>query len=108
MIVEETLYYAKPDRAEAVLDMRRRGLRLRRTLGLPAGEVFVSAGETGPDVRWQCRFATREEFDADIAARDHSAEFAEQRRAMGALLARFERHVYRLDVDSFPQRTEIA
>ncbi len=108
MILESTLYYAKPEMAEAVLDMRRRGVRLRVSLGLAPGEVFVKAGESGPDVRWECRFADRAAFEADLAARDSSPEFGEQRRAMGALLVRFERHVDRLDDGASPKRTEIA
>jgi hypothetical protein len=97
MIVEATHYYAKPGMAEAVLAMRRRGTILRVALGLPAGTILVRTGAAGPDVRWECRFETQAALDADLAARDASPEFAEQRRLMGALLDRFERHIFRED-----------
>ena len=97
MIVETTNYFAKPGMAGAVLEMRRRGTRLRAALGLPPGEIFVKTGDKGPDVRWECRFLSRHELDADLAARDKSPEFVEQKRLMGALLERFERHIFRQD-----------
>ncbi len=96
MIVEATHYYAKPEQAQAVLRMRRQGSALRATLGLPPGEIFVKCGADGPDVRWECRFANRAALNADLAARDTSPEFGEQRRQMGALLQRFERHIFEL------------
>ncbi len=97
MIVEATNYYAKPGMAEAVLDMRRRGTRVRVELGLKPGRIFVKAGGDGPDVRWECEFASREELDADLFARGASAAFAEQRQMMGALIDRFERHIFSED-----------
>jgi hypothetical protein len=96
MIVETTLYYAKPEQAQAVLRMRRQGCALRVALRLPPGDIFVKCGADGPDVRWECRFNDRAALDADLAARDTSPEFGEQRRQMGALLQRFERHIFEL------------
>jgi hypothetical protein len=96
MIVETTLYYARPGEAAAVLALRWRGSALRVALGLAPGEIFVRSEGAGPDVRWECRFADREALAADLAARDASPAFAEQRRQMGALVERFERQIYEL------------
>lgn len=106
MIVETTNYFAKPGLAEAVLERRREGCRLRKSLGLPPGRIFVNRGGTnpdkqGPDVRWECSFADEAAFQADLAARDASPEFGAQRREMGALTDRFERHVFQLDETEF-------
>lgn len=97
MIVEATNYYARPGMAAAVLERRREGSRLRRQLGLDAGRIFVNAGGQGPDVRWECTFADEAAFQADLAARDASPDFAAQRKEMGQLTDRFERHVFHLD-----------
>lgn len=97
MIVETTHYFARPGLADAVLERRRAGSRLRSELGLSPGRIFVNQGETGPCVRWECSFETEDAFQADLAARDRSPQFLVQRQEMGALLERFERHVFRLD-----------
>ena len=99
MIVEVTNYYAKPGTVDEVLVHRRRGSALREQLGLPAGKIFIKLSGDGPDVRWECSFATMTEFDADMAARAKSPEFGIQRQQMGGLLERFERHVQKSDVD---------
>ncbi|MCO5160967.1 MAG: hypothetical protein M9939_07510 [Mesorhizobium sp.] len=104
MIVEATNYYARPGMAAAVLERRREGSRLRQRLGLPEGSIFVNRGGPGPDVRWECRFADETAFQADLAARDASPEFAAQRRDMGALTERFERHVFHLDTTDIRAR----
>ena len=96
-IVETTNYFAKPGLAEAVLLHRRKGTALRVSLGLVPGEIFVRQGDKGPDVRWECRFADEAAFAADLAARDKNPDFARQREEMGALLERFERHVFKAD-----------
>jgi len=97
MIVEATNYFARDGMAEAVLERRREGSRLRERLGLPAGRIFVNRGGQGADVRWECAFADEAAFQADLAARDASPEFAAQRKEMSALTHRFERHVFMLD-----------
>ncbi len=99
MIVEATNYFAKPGMSAAVLERRREGSRLRQRLGLPEGRIFVNRGGAGPDVRWECSFADEAAFQADLAARDASPEFANQRKEMGALTERFERHIFHLDTD---------
>ena len=95
MIIEVTNYYAKPGKAEEVLESRRNGTRLRIDLGLAPGRIFVRHGTTGPDVRWQCEFESDEALAVDMAARDKSPLFGEQRRQMGALCDRFERQTFR-------------
>lgn len=97
MIVEVTNYFAKPGAADEVLVHRRRGSALREQLGLPPGRIFVKVAGDGPDVRWECSFATPADFEADMAARAKSPEFGNQRTQMGGLLERFERHVQQLD-----------
>lgn len=97
MIVETTNYYAKPGAAADVLVHRRRGSALREKLGLPAGKIFVKLSGDGPDVRWECTFATMAEFEADMDARAKSPEFGNQRKDMSGLLERFERHVQESD-----------
>ena len=97
MIFEATNYFAKPGLEGTVLERRREGSRLRERLGLQAGRIFVKQDGQGPDVRWECGFADEAAYQADLAARDASPEFAAQRAEMGKLTVRFERHVYALD-----------
>jgi len=97
MIVETTNYFARQGLFQAALERRREGCRLREMMGLPPGRVFVNRGGAGPDVRWECSFADEAAFQADLAARDKSPAFAAQRQEMGALLERFERHIFELD-----------
>lgn len=97
MIVETTNYYAKPGNEAEVLVHRRRGSALRAQLGLPPGKIFVKLSGDGPDVRWECAFESKAEFEADMEARGDSPEFGIQRQQMGQLLERFERHVQQLD-----------
>jgi len=93
MIVESTLYYARAGMAEAVLAQRRAATDLRMRLGLPPGRTYRKVEGEGPDVRWECPFATRADYERDMAARAASPEFAASRQAMHALLERFERHL---------------
>ncbi|ATU95425.1 hypothetical protein [Phyllobacterium zundukense] len=93
MIVEATNYFAKEGEAEAVLDQRRKASEIRRALGLQTGLIFLKLEGTGPDVRWECRFASKEVYEADRAARAASPEFEEARKFMHGLLEKFERHV---------------
>jgi dienelactone hydrolase len=100
MWVERTAYFAKPGMAGEVLEARRCASAVRAAIGLPAGNIFVSAGGNGPDVRWECSFPTPEAHAADLAARAASAEFETVRARMRSLLARFERAVEQIDVIS--------
>ena len=93
MIVEATNYYAKDGLAKAVLEQRRRASEIRRRLGLQEGIILVKVEGTGPDIRWECRFASTEAYEADRAVRAASADFEEARKHMHRLLERFERHV---------------
>lgn len=97
MLVEITNYYARPGMAGEVLKHRRRGSRIRVALGLEPGRIFVRQGDKGPDIRWECDFVDETALAADLAARDGSPEFAEQRKTMSSMLERFERHVFALD-----------
>ncbi|GLR50657.1 hypothetical protein KYK30_29115 [Shinella yambaruensis] len=93
MIVEATNYFAREGLADAVLEQRRKASEIRRGLGLEPGLILVKLEGDGPDVRWECRFASRAAYEADRAARAASPNFEEARRAMHRLLAKFERHV---------------
>lgn len=97
MIVEATNYFAREGQASAVLEQRRRATEIRKQLGLDPGRILVRIGGDGPDVRWECSFVSREAYDADMAARGGSQAFADARKAMHALIERFERHVYQGD-----------
>ena len=99
MVVERTHYFAKPGRIADVLHIRRKASAVRVRLGLPAGAIFTKEDPAadGPDVAWECGFPGPEEHDRDLLARAESPEFAAVRREMQALIARFERHIVRLD-----------
>lgn len=95
MIVERTHYYAKPDLAEEVLATRRRASLVRIAIGLPAGKIRAKTGGDGPDVSWECAFASEADHAADLAARAASADFEAVRAEMRAVIDRFERCVER-------------
>lgn len=93
MVVEITNYYARPGQAEAVLAQRRRASALRVRLGLPPGRIFRKLEGAGPDVRWECAFETLAAYEADMAGRAASSEFAATRETMHRLLEKFERNL---------------
>lgn len=99
MIVETTHYYALPGRVDAVLEQRRRATDVRIKLGLLPGRILRKLEGAGPDIRWECSFETRADYDADMAVRAASAEFATARQAMHTLIERFERHLHEHVVD---------
>jgi hypothetical protein len=102
MIVEATNYFAKNGSASRVLEQRRRATAIRVSLGLHAGKILVKIDGDGPDVRWECAFASLEEYEADRAARKTSEAFEASRKQMLALVDRFERHIYRDDENPAP------
>lgn len=93
MIVETTNYFAREGQSAAVLAQRRKASAIRRELGLEPGCIYVKLEGAGPDIRWECRFPSREAYEADMAARAQSQEFAAARKEMHTLLERFERHL---------------
>ena len=97
MFVERTSYFAKPGRAEDVRRLRQRASEVRIKLGLPAGTIYVktSTDGDGPDVAWECPFATLDDNAKDMAARAASTDFEQVREAMGEALETFERHLVR-------------
>jgi hypothetical protein len=92
-MIEITNYYALPGQLEAVLAQRKHTSEVRVQLGLPAGRIFVKLEGSGPDVRWECAFETREAYDKDMAVRAGSMDFAATRRGMHALIEKFERNL---------------
>jgi dienelactone hydrolase len=97
-VIERTEYFAYPGRQAEVLATRRRACAVRLRIGLDAGEVFVKhPGGDGSeaDVTWQCGFPDARAHARDLAARAASADFEAVRASMRALIARFERHVFR-------------
>jgi len=93
MVIEITNYYALPGRADAVLAQRRLASEIRTRLGLPAGRIFKKLEGAGPDVRWECAFDSRADYERDLAARGASEEFTRARQDMHKLLERFERNL---------------
>ncbi len=95
MFVERTNYFAKPGRLDDVRRIRQRASEVRIELGLPAGTIYVKsdpAGE-GPDVQWECAFASLDDNAKDMAARGASADFEQVRVEMGEAVEKFERHL---------------
>ena len=97
MLVEVTNYYALEGLAAAVLLQRRAVTNVRVRLGLSEGRILSKVEGPGPDVRWECEFPTRSDFDRDMAVRASSSEFQAARASMSSLLLRFERHLEDLD-----------
>jgi hypothetical protein len=93
MLIEITNYYSLSGHSEAVLAQRRRASEIRTQLGLPAGRIFKKLEGAGPDVRWECVFDSRADYEHDLAARGASQEFTQARQDMHKLLQRFERHL---------------
>ena len=93
MIIEATNYFARQGQAEAVLEQRRKATEIRLELGLEPGRILLKLEGSGPDVRWECSFASQEAYEADRAARAASPAFEAARKQMHTLLDRFERHV---------------
>lgn len=93
MLIEITNYYALPGQADAVLAQRRLVSEIRTRLGLPAGRIFIKLEGAGPDVRWECTFDSRADYESDLAARGASEDFTCARQDMHKLLERFERHL---------------
>ena len=93
MVIEITNYYALPGQSDAVFEQRQHASQVRADLGLPVGRIFRKLEGTGPDVRWECYFESRAEYEADLARRNDSAEFRLARETMHTLLERFERHL---------------
>ncbi len=97
--LERTSYYAKPGRARDVLEVRRRASLVRQRLGLEVGRISLRApgSDAGPDVQWECGFASLTAHDADLQARADSPEFEAVRAEMRRLVERFERHLIQWD-----------
>lgn len=100
MIVEATNYFAREGMADEVLAQRRKATEIRHRLGLEPGRTLVKLEGSGPDVRWECSFASKDAYDVDRAVRTASAEFEAARKQMHTLLDRFERHVSEVDAPS--------
>ena len=97
VVVERSHYYAKPGLLDALLDLRLQACRVRVSLGLPAGEVYVkrAGGDgSGPDVAWQCTFADEAALQADLAVRAASPEIKRIRVEAKELYVRFELQVF--------------
>jgi len=95
MIVERTNYYAKSGLQDRVLATRQRASAVRIAIGLPAGKIRTKAGGDGPDVTWECAFASSAAHEADLAARAANPDFEALRREMRTLIDRFERCIER-------------
>ncbi len=92
MIIERTRYVPKPGKLAEVLATRFRACDVRVSLGLASGNVFTEETDQGTLVHWSCRFASEEEHQKDLAARDGSPDFEAVRQRMRELISNFERH----------------
>jgi carboxymethylenebutenolidase len=108
MIVERTLYFAKPGRAADVLATRRDASRIRVGLGLKAGRISVKTDGEGPDVSWQCSYHSEAEHRADLDARAASPDFEAIRARMRGNIERFERHIETQDRDPDEWRGDVS
>jgi hypothetical protein len=91
------LYYARhPEERARVLATRLRASRVRESIGLPHGRVFLRVGGPldSPDVMWDCPFIGVPGHDRDMEARAASTEFEAVRTHMRTLTRRFERVLY--------------
>ena len=105
MFIERTYYFSKPGKQRDTLAARRKACRVRRELGLPAGLVHTRADTNEPnhpDVTWECKFASLEEHEADLAARAASPAFAAVRAEMRGCIDRFERYFFELAPTELP------
>ena len=94
MYIERTHYYAKPGKADDVRRTRARACDVREAIGLKRGTVQhkVDPSDDGPDVTWQCEYASIEERDSDLQARADSPAFEAVRKHMRTCYDRFDRH----------------
>jgi hypothetical protein len=92
-VLAQNRYYAKPGQAAAVLATRLEASAIRKTLGLPAGAVFLAQGDPGegPTVVWECEFPTVEAREADRARAEAAPAFAAVQRRMRDLTVKVER-----------------
>lgn len=97
MLYERTSYYPKPGTFGDVLTTRRTACDIRRSLGLPPGEILIGEEvESGAQsVHWECAFDSEKAQQADMDARAASPDFADIRQTMRPLVDRFERRIYR-------------
>ena len=93
MIIERTHYYARAGQRDAVLALRRTACEVRVAIGLPAGTIRAKADPSadGPDIAWECAFASRAAQRADLDARAASTAFEAVRAQMREVIERFER-----------------
>lgn len=99
------LYYARePGLREQVLATRLRASEVRAEIGIPRGRVFrrVEGDADLPDVMWDCPFADAAGHERDMDARAASAEFEAVRARMRAMLRRFGRVLYEIEVAAEP------
>ena len=94
LILETTNYYPLEGKLDPVLEQRRKATAIRVALGLKPGRIFVRLGEKGPQVKWECLFEDAADYEADMAARAASEDFAAAREQMHTMLDRFERHLH--------------
>ena len=95
-IVIQNYYWAKAGKAQQVYEHRLHASEVRRKLGLPAGRVLKRSGADGegPDVIWECEYASERAREEDLRALADSGAFEAVTGKMGTLIDRFERGMY--------------
>jgi len=95
------LYYGRtPELRDEILATRLRASQVRIAIGIPHGRVFRCAQSHAdlPDVMWDCPFADAAGHDRDMDARAASAAFEAVRAHMRAMLRRFGRVLYAVEL----------
>lgn len=99
MILVHQRYVAKPGQLERVIETRIEASRRLAELGVPAGQIWVPAGETGdpaiPDVIWECTYQNLEERERIRALQESDPAFHAIRTRQGTQLAQWVREHYR-------------
>jgi hypothetical protein len=107
MILVHQRYFAKPGLVERVIETRVEASRRLADLGVPAGQIWIPAGEDAareinlsgasiPDVIWECTYPTLEERERIRSFQESDPAFHAIRTRQGTQLAQWVREHYRL------------
>jgi hypothetical protein len=97
-LVVQNFYYALPGKVQEVYELRLRASEVRAALGLPRGRVLRRTSDQTekslPDVEWECEYPSVAAREKDVAALEHSEEFARIEKKMDTLLREFHRATF--------------
>jgi hypothetical protein len=97
-ILVQNHYYPKPGMQAEVLALRLHASEVRKNLNLVVGRVLerINPEDGKPYVIWEAEYPSLEAREADTSALDKSEEFKEIQQAMGKLIDKFERSVWKI------------